>query len=178
MAQAPVDLDNVKKVGNWLSAILLGNTRELIARIDERTTHMSADLKDIKPKVADMSPKVTILWKDRIAPSGSPRQLNAQGQSILESSGIKEIVDEKRADLLQIIRSKNSTNAYDADMVILAVMMDLRQHFPDVVDRLKTGAFNTGSGIDDLLLVGAIYLRNLIFPELGFSVDDLDKPKT
>jgi hypothetical protein len=50
-----------KKVGNCLSAILLGNTRELIARIDERTLHMAADLKDIKPKVDDMYPKVGIL---------------------------------------------------------------------------------------------------------------------
>jgi len=28
-------INKIKKVGNWVSAVLLGNTRELIARIDE-----------------------------------------------------------------------------------------------------------------------------------------------
>jgi len=171
-------INKIKKVGNWVSAVLLGNTRELIARIDERTSLMINDLKDIKPKVDDMFPKVDILWKDRIAPARSPRQLNERGKSILEKSGIKKIVDNKKETLLKIVKEKGATNPYDAEAIILSVMADLPNYCPDVVEKLKTEAFNSGASMGDVLLVGAIHLRNLIFPDLGFSVEELDKPKS
>jgi len=31
--------------------------------------------------------------------------------------------------------------------------------------------------LGSILFAGSIYLRNLIFPDLGFSLEDLDKPK-
>lgn len=175
----------IQKIGNWVASLLLGNTRELIARIDERTNLMRGDLKEIKPvimtlcqKVDEISPKVDILWKDRIAPAHSHRQLNEQGNSILEKSGIKEIVCDKKDYLFNLVKDKKDQNAYDAEATILSVMMDLPNNCPDIVEKLKTGAFNTGSSIDDVLLVGAIYLRNLIFSDLGFNIQDLDKPKS
>lgn len=176
--EAVETVEKAKKVGNWISAILLGNTRELIARIDERTEFIVRDLKDIKPKVDDMFPKVDVLWKDRVAPSYSPRQLNERGNLILEKSGIKEIVDEKKDDLIQTVRGSNISTAYDAEETILSVMENFPTLFPDITEKLKVGAFNTGSSISDVLLVGGIYLRNLIFPELGFKIDDLDRPRT
>lgn len=170
-------LEKVKKVGNWLSAILLGNTRELIARIDERTEHILKDLDDIRPKVSEMSPKVDILWKDKLAPSHSPRQLNDRGKSVLNDSGIKEIIDEKKERLVTLVKAKNSTTAYDAEQTILNVVKELQQHCPDIIDRLKDGAFKVGADIPTLLFVGGIYLRDQIFTDLGFSLVDLDKPK-
>lgn len=164
----------VKKIGNWLSAVLLGNTRELIARIDERTEHIQKDLDDIRPKVNDIYPKVDILWKDRVAPSHSPRQLNDQGNKILNESGIKEIIEEKKSYLFNLVKTKGSGNAYDAEQEVLSIVEKLPEHCPDVIDRLKTGAFNTGSSIDVVLLVGGIYFRNLVFSDLGFSVEQID----
>ena len=171
------EIKNLKKVGNWISAILLGNTREIIARIDERTIMMLEDLKDIKPKVNDMYPKVDILWKDEFAPANSPRQLNERGNLILEKSGIKEVIDSKKEVLLKVIKEKNNTNPYDTEATILSVVADLANYCPDVIEKLKTGAFNSGASMSSVLLVGGIYLRDLIFPELGFKVEELDKPK-
>src|SRR3989344_1530497 len=172
------ELSQIKKIGNWISAILLGNIREVIARIDERTKIMQIDLADIKPKVDELYPKVDVLWKDKFAPVHSPRQLNERGNKILEESGIKEIIEEKKIELLKIIKEKGDKNPYDAEVTILSVVNNLPTHCPDVVEKLKTGAFNTGSGIGEILLVGGIYLRNIIFSELGFKIDDLDKPIT
>lgn len=169
------NIDKAKKVGNWLSAILLGNTRELIARIDERTEHMAKDLDDIRPRVWDMSPKVDTLWKDRTAPANSPRQLNDRGILILEQSGIKQIVDQKKEQLLTLVRATDPTNAYDAEQAIITVMNDLQMHCPDVTETLKTGAFNVGADIPTLLYVGSVYLRNQIFKDLGFSLGDIDQ---
>jgi len=100
------ELQKIKKVGNWISAILLGNTRELIARIDERTTRIVEDLKDMKPKVDDMYPKVDILWKDKVAPAHSPRRLNDYGITILNGSGIKEVIEEKKSVLLNLVKAE------------------------------------------------------------------------
>jgi len=168
----------VKTVGNWFSAMLLGNIRELIARIDERTIFMQRDLKDIKPKVDDMFPKVDILWRDRITPSRSPRRLNARGNAILNGSGIKAIIDAKKAQLLQLVRTKNVSNAYDAENTILEVVKELPLHYPDIISDLKNGAFRVGASIDEVLLVGGIYLRDIIFSDLGFSLDNVDRPGT
>ena len=50
------------RVGNWISAIILGNTRELIARIDERTLQMYDDLKEnIRPDLKNVRERLAAL---------------------------------------------------------------------------------------------------------------------
>ena len=127
--------------------------------------------------VSDIKPKVDILWKDKIAPSFSPRQLNEQGNNILRASGIKEIIDTKKDDLLKLVKAKKVSNPYDAEESIGAVMLELPRYYPDIIDKIKLGAFNTGANMDTVLFAGSIYLRNLIFKDLGFSLDDLDQPR-
>lgn len=127
--------------------------------------------------VADMRPKVDILWKDKYAPALSPRQLNDRGDNILNESGIKEIIESKKQKLFEAVKVVNPTNAYDAEQAISAVVEKLPELCPEVVDQLKEGAFRVGQNVDTVLFVGSIYLRNLIFSDLGFSLTDLDKPK-
>ncbi len=135
------------------------------------------DLKDVRDKFAVVESRVGDLWKDKLAPSHSPRQLNDRGNTILSGSGIKEIIDKKKNDFLTVIKEKNMQNPYDAEQYILQVVSELKKDVV-IVNELKVGAFSVGADIDSVLLVGGIYLRNLIFPDLGFSVTDLDKPKT
>jgi len=135
------------------------------------------DLEPIRKNFAVIESRVSDLWQDRVAPAHSPRQLNERGELILKKSNIKEIVDDKREILLKIIREEGVTNPYDTEETILSVMANLSDHCPDIIAKLKTGAFNSGASIDDVLLVGGIYLRNLIFLELGFKIEELDKPR-
>ncbi len=128
----------------------------------------------ISRDVSEMKPKVDILWQDKVAPSHSPRQLNERGNDILNKSGIKEIIEEKKETLSDLIKKNDLKNPYDAEQVIHQIINELPMHCPDVVDILKKGAFKTGVDIGTVLFVGGIYLRNMIFPDLGFSVDDLD----
>jgi hypothetical protein len=118
---------------------------------------------------------VNTLWGSKVATSNSPRALNEYGKKILNESGIKEIIEEKKGTLLPLVKAKGAKNAYDAEQAVLSVVEKLPEHCPDIVDRLKTGAFNTGATIDTVLLVGGLYLRDLIFPSLGFSVEEIDK---
>jgi hypothetical protein len=152
-------------------AVLLAAIGYFIKRILDKSETIGED-------VADMKPKVDVLWADKYAPAHSPRQLNDRGNDILKESGIKEIVDQKKSKLLQIIKDKDPKNPYDAEMFITQVMSELPIHCPEVVEQLKGGAFKTGVDIKTVLFVGSVYLRDLIFPDLGFSVSDLDRPTT
>ena len=101
-----------------------------------------------------MKPKVDVLWADKYAPAHSPRQLNDRGNNILKESGIKEIVDAKKARLLQIAKDKDPKNPYDAEMFITQVMSELPTYCPEVVEQLKRGAFKPGVDIKTVLFVG------------------------
>ena len=135
------------------------------------------DLKGVRGRFDVVESRVGDLWADRLAPARSPRQLNERGNKILEESGIKKIIDEKKDDLLKMIKEKNPASAYDAEMVIATVMEELPKHYPDLIEHLKQGAFYVGADLDAVLFVGSIYLRNLIFKDLGFGLDDLDQAK-
>jgi hypothetical protein len=150
-------------------AILLAAIGYFIKRILDKSDTIGID-------VADMKPKVDVLWADKYAPAHSPRQLNDRGNNILKESGIKEIVDAKKARLLQIAKDKDPKNPYDAEMFITQVMSELPTYCPEVVEQLKRGAFKTGVDIKTVLFVGSVYLRDLIFSDLGFSISDLDRP--
>lgn len=65
------------------------------------------DLKGIRGKFDIVESRVSDLWADRLAPADSPRQLNERGNKILEESGIKKVIDEKKDDLLKLVQEKN-----------------------------------------------------------------------
>lgn len=135
------------------------------------------ELKDVRERFIVVEDRVGSMWKDRLAPSSSPRQLNERGKDILAASGIREVIDGNKDKLFELIRKRNPTNAYDAEKEITETVMDIRKYCPKEIDKLKDGAFRVGSDIDAVLFVGGIYLRDLIFKDLGFSLDELDGKK-
>lgn len=151
--------------------VLVAAISYFLKRTLDKTETISNDVSEIKPKV-------DILWKDKIAPAHSPRQLNEKGEQIVRTSGIREIIDEKKEYLLELVKERKARNAYDAEEAIYSVMMDLPKHCPDIIDRLKQGAFQSGVDISSVLFAGSIYFRNSIFGIIGFSIEDLDKPRT
>lgn len=162
--------------------ILMGVIALLFSIIVYFTKKIFDNTDSISKDVSEMKPKVEILWRDKYAPANSPRQLNDKGNEILNNSGIKEIVDEKKDFLFSVVKNAKPKTPYDAERLIEDAMSTLPELCPDVVDKLKDGAFKTGTDLGSLLYVGSIYLRNEIFPELGFSLTDLDQlpriPKT
>ncbi|MBI3334945.1 MAG: hypothetical protein HY001_00395 [Candidatus Portnoybacteria bacterium] len=171
---AKISKGKIKKIGNWVAAILLGNTKEIIARIDERTEHILKDIDEMKPKVNDMSPKVDILWKERLASHNSPSQLNKRGKEILTKSGIKEIIDRLPAQLIEEIKEKKPQNAYQVQEFAREVMFTV-QNSPEILKELQENAYRIGTDIDSILFVGSIYLRDIALKKLNFNIQDLDK---
>jgi hypothetical protein len=153
-----------------------GTLKKSVENIDKSLAEMKPDLKNIRERFMIVEDRVKTLWKDEFAPASSPRQLNERGVDILNGSGIKGIIEEKRNELFATLKSKELKNPYDAEQCVLQVVNELKKDAV-IVEKLKTGAFSVGADIDTVLFVGGIYLRDLVFPDLGFAIADLDKPR-
>ena len=160
-----------------LVLIYIGRKLQVLDTVETKLNTLETKVEGMYERFIRVEERVSTLWKDEIAPAHSPRQLNKKGLDILNESGIKDIIDENREKLLAEIKVLNPTNAYDAEQAALTVVSELPTYCPDVILRLKDGAFRVGQGTETVLLVGGFYLRDLIFPTLGFSLTDLDKPK-
>lgn len=136
---------------------------------------LTNEFKIVQDRVETMWNRLETSWKDRVAPASSPRQLNELGENILENSGIKEVIDKYKNELFTIVKEKAPSNPYDAENLILETVDNLPQMHPELIDQLKEGAFLTGENLDSVLFIGGIYLRNLIFEDLGFLLPEEPK---
>jgi len=167
-------IDTIKKIGNILSNLLLGETKEIIIRTDEVVKRIDRDFDIVKKNVAEMLPKVDILWEKAIAVSNSPKALNEEGHRIFNQSGIESIVLENKKMLLDAIKKENPEAAYQVEELADQAVGLLKEN-PDLLIRLKEGAYEAGVNVETVLFVGSIFLRDMALKELGFEVKDLEK---
>ncbi|HLD17704.1 MAG TPA: hypothetical protein VJB99_01355 [Patescibacteria group bacterium] len=154
----------------------IGRKLQLLDSIKEEfDAEIKPTLQDLVVRFGIVEDRVETLWQDKFAPTNSPRQLNDLGKRILEESGIQGVIENKKNEFFETIKGQNLTNAYDAEQAILAAVSELPNRHPEILDSLKEGAFKTGQTVDAVLFIGGIHLRNLIFKELGFSLEDLDE---
>ena len=114
-------------------AILLGTIGYFIKRILDKTDKIGDDVADIKPKVK-------ILWELQFAGGKSPLTLNEKGKDILNKSGVKELVDRRLIQLIESIREKNPKNAYQVQEFAKEVMFNIKSN-PEILPNLQKGAF-------------------------------------
>jgi hypothetical protein len=126
-------------------------------------------LTDLRDRFVVVEDRVESLWKDKVVEAHSPRLLNDRGLEILWGSGIKEIVDANQKELERIFGTRVSSTAYDVERDAIQLVMSLPQRSPEVLGRLKEGAFRVGTELDMVLLVGGIYLRDEMLTKSGFA---------
>jgi len=146
-------------------AILLGTIGYFIKRILDKTDKIGDDVADIKPKVK-------ILWELQFAGGKSPLTLNEKGKDILNKSGVKELVDRRLIQLIESIREKNPKNAYQVQEFAKEVMFNIKSN-PEILPNLQKGAFDTGVDVDSVLFVGSLYLRDLALPKFNCRLEDI-----
>lgn len=178
-------LSLLDRIGNVVSTLLLGETKERIVRIEERTLHLQKDMDEIKPKVnemypkvlemfpkfMEMYPKVNVLWSQATSQHRSPLQPNEQGRYIMTKSRVNDLIDDRAKDLLKAIEDIKPTTAYDAQEAAKKVANTLKAD-PALVRTLKDAAYQAGTDIDSMLFVGSLHLRDLYLarhPELAPS---------
>lgn len=179
-------MENNKKnilqvIGDWISTLLLGDTKIKIGEmgkdidnIKEDIKEIRPDLKDVREKVSGMVPQIDKLWQKVFVERASPLVLNEQGRKLFNESGIKDIIDKQKEALLNAIQQKNPQNAYDIQELSKQVIESLKEN-SEILNQLKDDAFKLGVGIEDILFVGSIYLRDIALERFGFKPEDLDK---
>ena len=107
--------------------------------------------------------------------SQSPLRLTEIGKEILKQSGIGEMANQFKDQLLQKIREENPETAYDVQEITREVFRDF-DFGSDNVRNLKEYAFQNGKWqLFDILDVGSIYFyRNIALKEFGLNIEDLD----
>ena len=136
-------------------AALLAAVGFFIVKILEKTDKIGDD-------VADMKPKIKVLWEMQFATSNSPL--------------IKQIIDSKLEQLLDELKNKKPENAYQIQECARKVMQILKND-SEILSKLQVGAYNTGVDVDTVLFTGSLYLRDLALPKFNCKLEDVDDKK-
>ena len=169
----------VKTIGNFISNILLGQTKEIIVRTDQRVQGLeetvksiTTDLKDVRERFATFEGKSANLFDQH-----SPISLTTKGNKILNESGLKKYIDSDKELLIAACgKDRKMKTPYDVQQSAFD-FFDEYQFSEEIDNRLKTYAFNEGLSMDAMRRIGAIYFRDICLDKLGFKPEDLDKKK-
>ncbi len=106
--------------------------------------------------------------------SASPIALQKKGTIILEDSGLKKYIDEKKDILLSKCKEKRTMqNQYDIQISAFKFFDDF--NFGDFEESLKKSAYKHGVSMDIVRRIAGIYFRDICLSHLGFTPEDLDK---
>ncbi len=135
----------------------------------------SEDLNGIKVEFGGIKALIEKKSQGKYAQPGSPKKLTPLGNKVLNESGIKDVVDENKAKLIKIAKQQHPANAYDAEECAIQVVKDFVMSDIKLQNGLKNKTFSIGESFEIVLFVGGLYFRDIVFPELGYTLDDVDK---
>jgi hypothetical protein len=132
---------------------------------------------DVKPGLQKISDKLLDIALavngNSVTESHSPRMLNAFGNKILDSSGIKKITDDRLTAIIEKVKAAKPENSYQAEAQILKVVGEIRDE-PEMKNILEQGAFEAETNVGTVLYVGGIYIRDRVLKEIGMRPEDID----
>jgi hypothetical protein len=152
-------ISTAERIGDWVSTLLLGKTKELIVRTDERlsglvatVSEMKAELKtDIKALRDDLKEINNVVMKHgediaglkvhtKFGVSNSPTVPNEAGKKLLEISGFYSAYPKLKKKIFILINAKAPRTLYDYEKDAQAVLMELKDD--PLIDGLKNHAVN------------------------------------
>lgn len=143
--------------GAWYAAYRLGKVETKVDGFETRLTNLEGRL-------------------DNAIGSKSPIGLLEKGKLILEESGLKKYIDDRKTELLNQCKSGNSmSNQYDIQEA--AFKFFDQYDFGAFNETIKSAAFKYGVSVETIRRVAGIYFRDICLAEHGFAPQDLDKPK-
>ena len=133
------NLSRLTKIGNWIATLLLGNTRELIVRIDERVNNLVIEVREFKIETRAEFKEVRSVLKEHsemlrehgellaahteaiarlkahpmYQVRNSPTAPSEKGKKLLKDSGFDEIYPIIRKRIFERMESKHLKTLYD-----------------------------------------------------------------
>lgn len=156
---------------------LVKKETDKIPGIETRLTVVETKVSSLDNTLNVLAPRIDALFDrgslNKVSESKSPRKLNDYGKKVLENSGIKNIISESYDDILQRVKDSNPSNAYRAEIEIIASVNVLKEN-NKILSKIENGAFNSGETVDIVLVVGALNIRDKILSELDLNPQDID----
>jgi len=150
-------------VGSLILIAWKGSAR--LSALETSMEWVKSTLNDLKVAV-DNAPR-------QVFGVGSPIDLKPVGMKWLIDSGLKGYIDSNKDQLLDRCEVKKSTNPYEVQKYVFA-MLDALEFAAEVDDRVKKFAYEQGTTLAILRRVGAIYLRNLCLERFVMKQEGID----
>lgn len=138
----------IKKIGNFVSNILLGDTKETIIRTDEGVSRIDEDIKEIKIDCKKIWEKISRQGEDitglkvhtAYGVSDSPIVPSEKGKKLLEKSGFNKSYPELKEEIFGLMDSNNLRTLYDYEKGAEEVLNQLKNN--PLMDEIKEYAVN------------------------------------
>lgn len=147
----------------------------VVAAIVAGTWKAASKLTEVVLKIDIFEDRLTSMEGrlDSVFAGASPLSLLPKGEKILEESGLKQFIDDRKEHFLEQCKSKAPMqNPYDVQHAAFQVFDELK--FDEALNEaIKTTAFNHGVSVETVRRVGSIYLRDVCLEASGFKPEDL-----
>jgi hypothetical protein len=150
------NLSRFTKVGNWIATLLLGNTRELIIRIDERLSSFIVEMTEFKVETKTEFKEMRGVLKEQgellaahattlsshtmYQIRNSPTTPSEKGKELLKDSGFDEIYPAIRQRIFKHMESLRLRTLYDYEKEAELAIGSFRND--PIMDRVKDYVVN------------------------------------
>lgn len=175
----------VKKVGNFISNLLLGQTKEVIVRTDQRVQSIEKSIEELKGIIQSLSGSVgshethIAVMKSQLKIYGianSPMVPTDKGNKLLEESKFNQQYPLIRDRVFAYLEAKNTRTLYDFEIVAKQALENFQSD--PAIDPIKDFVVNhpTDYSLDLIFNVASWVIRDDYAREKGIEVKH-DKKK-
>ena len=160
--------------GNWISIfvpigiLFLGAMGTIIYRqggLDTLVTGMDK-------KMDKLDEKFDKYLLREVSRSSSPLELNETGKKIFNREEIQNFVSINLDDIIVSVRSYTLHSAYQAQEILFDVVEQYKKGAYRTI--LENAAFESAQHIDILMKIIALGIREQVFKELKFEIEEID----
>jgi hypothetical protein len=152
-------------------ALLQENGKDIKENFQEFRTDLKETNRNLAENSKDIATIKGLIDLGNFAKSSSPLNLTDEGLDLLESIGLTNYIDSHFTDLWQNMQIYSTRTPYDIQESAREVMFDLAD--TDILDKMKHAAYQKGTTLETITILGSIYLRNKALQSQGLSIDDV-----
>lgn len=125
-------------------------------------------------KMDNVSKQMQILAAGGDIGYGSPIKLTESGIKIVNSSGIKNFINDNRREITKRLNETNPKNAFQCQVSLFEVVKGLKDNI-ELLPVLEEISFKSGRDINTILYLGAIDIRDEVLRECKYDPSHIDE---
>ncbi len=177
-------LSSLEKIGNLFSTLLLGKTKEIIIRTDERVNNLTLAVSELKSNIKALNGQMMVFRHDIVGlkvhtKTGAkkiPTVPNESGMKLLEVSGFNKIYPQLKPDIFALMDAKSPRTLYDYEETAQKALEKLKDN--PLMDCLKNHSVNhPDEPLDLIFKVASWVIRDDYARERRKGTQEYDEKK-